>query len=94
MDPTQCHYLNLFADDTDTWEPDPVVLRRLRLWTSSGRRSRRVQVVALGRRVQHALRRADVPHIPLIHPAARGAIRAKPVYQQHERDALAETLRT
>jgi hypothetical protein len=40
-------------------------------------------VVALGNKVSRQLERHSVPHVPLIHPAARGKIRARELYAQH-----------
>jgi hypothetical protein len=42
-----------------------------------------VVVVAMGCKVQRALDRAGLVHRPLIHPATRGAIRTRAVYQAH-----------
>ena len=40
-------------------------------------------IVGMGRLVQRTLERAGVPHLRLVHPAARGAIRARAAYQAH-----------
>lgn len=50
--------------------------------------ARGTTIVALGRLVQRALRRAGVPHRHLIHPAARGAIRRRAAYHAHVRAVL------
>ena len=45
-------------------------------------------IVAMGAKVQKALRAEGINFIPIIHPAARGAIRKKERYIEHIRDAL------
>lgn len=45
-------------------------------------------VVGLGGRVQKALREHSVPHVSLVHPAARGVIRRKDNYIAHVRERL------
>ena len=77
LDPERQTYLNVFRDD----EPgaiDPAAVTRLRALLDAG-----AALVGMGRRVQVALRRAGLPHRPLVHPAARGAIRARAAYQAH-----------
>jgi hypothetical protein len=77
LDPDQQGYVNLYFDA----EPpalDEAVLARLRTLAAEG-----VEIVGLGRIVQRALERAGVDHRQLIHPAARGAIRARAAYQAH-----------
>ncbi|HZS01209.1 MAG TPA: hypothetical protein VFE37_20995 [Chloroflexota bacterium] len=80
--PEEQAYVNLYFDA----EPpalDKAVLARLRALAAEG-----VEIVGLGRLVQRALERAGVPHRRLIHPAARGAIRARAVYQAHVASVL------
>lgn len=75
LDPERQTYLNVFCDD----EPsviDLAILARLRVMVDAG-----AVLIGMGCRVQVALRRAGLPHRPLIHPAARGAIRARASYQ-------------
>jgi len=77
LDPEEQRYVNLYFDA----EPpalDEAVLARLRALAAEG-----VEIVGLGRIVQRALERAGVAHRRLIHPAARGAIRARATYQAH-----------
>lgn len=47
-------------------------------------------VVAMGRKVQRALKKTGVAHLGIVHPAARGAIRKKERYSEHIRDVLGE----
>lgn len=46
------------------------------------------QVVGMGQKVQAALTTAEVPHLAMIHPAARGKIRKRELYQAHVREVL------
>jgi hypothetical protein len=51
-----------------------------------------VTVVAMGRKVQREIAKMRVPFIPLVHPAARGAIRLKRNYTDHVRTSLTQQL--
>jgi hypothetical protein len=87
VDPAAAVYVNLFHDDPADRRPCENAVQAIRSLAAAG-----ALIVALGRHVQAGLRAAGVPFVPLTHPAARGAIRARPVYQQHVRDALAGAL--
>ncbi len=76
-------FLNLFREGEGGFEVDPAALARVRELCRSG-----MTVVALGRRVQRELTRAGVRHVPLVHPAARGAIRARERYRAHVAEML------
>ncbi len=81
----QC-YLNLFR----TYGPLTVkqtALRHLRRVERAGR-----TIVALGRRVAQALDAAGIPHLHLVHPAARGHIRKTARYGAHVRATLSAVL--
>ena len=54
-----------------------------------GLAQRGLVVVGMGKKVQAALVRAKIPHVELVHPAARGAIRKKERYAEHVKSALA-----
>lgn len=77
VDPTAEVYLNLFRE-APGHTIDPAALRRIRALASAG-----VLIVAMGCKVQVALVRAGVGHLPLVHPAARGVIRTRTAYQGH-----------
>lgn len=47
-------------------------------------------VVAMGRKVERALKHKGVAHLSIIHPAARGAIRKKERYSEHIRYVFGE----
>lgn len=77
LDPREQTYLNIHRDG----EPcvvEPTAVARVRAWAEAGE-----TIVGLGRAAQAALAQADVPHLRLIHPAARGTIRAHQAYQAH-----------
>jgi hypothetical protein len=77
LNPEEQGYVNLYFDA----EPpvlDEAVLARLRALAAEG-----VEIVGLGRLVQRAPEQGGVAHRRLIHPAARGAIRARATYQAH-----------
>ncbi len=76
LDPKAQIYLNLFPDDETS--PSEAALDMLQELVEQG-----VTIVGMGRVVQKALERARIPHLPMIHPAARGAIRARARYQAH-----------
>ena len=75
VDPTQCLYVNI-------WEKLRANIRQI--VAHSGPR------VGMGQKVCSFLSAAKVAHYPLIHPAARGAIRKKAVYTQHVREVLSK----
>jgi hypothetical protein len=47
-----------------------------------------VPVIAMGRKVQRELTKRDMRFVPMVHPAARGAIRRKACYAQHVQEQL------
>ncbi len=78
--------LNLFR----TYGPLTVkqtALRRLRRVERAG-----LTIVALGRRVAQALDAARIPHLRLVHPAARGPLRKTTRYGAHVRATLSAAL--
>lgn len=74
IDPASQQYMNAYHDDGT---PDEAAIAR------AAELSRTCVIVGLGQRAQAALDRGGVPHVKLIHPAARGAIRARQRYQEH-----------
>ena len=77
LEPAEQRYLNAFLVG-EGWTLDPAALATVRALADAG-----MPVVGMGRRVQAVLARAGVDHLPLVHPAARGAIRARAAYQAH-----------
>ena len=45
-------------------------------------------IVGMGRKVQRVLSNFEIPHLELIHPAARGSIRKTILYIQHVNEVL------
>jgi hypothetical protein len=77
LDPEVQIYRNVYRDDAPR-AIDPAVLAELQALAAAGR-----LVVGMGRPAQAVLDRAGIPHLRLIHPAARGAIRAGAAYRAH-----------
>ena len=73
-------FANLWTDDGDI-DLGTVELLRLSV-------QRRRTIVGLGRVVGRRLRSLQIPHKQMIHPAARGAIRAKEIYINYVREIL------
>ncbi|MDG6910292.1 MAG: hypothetical protein JRN08_07980 [Nitrososphaerota archaeon] len=76
LHPESQTFLNLFPDDGPS--PSESVLLRLREFHGQG-----VTIVGMGQVVQRALTRVEIPHVPMVHPAARGRIRARALYYAH-----------
>jgi len=77
-------FLNLFQDGDGALIVDPDVLADVRRLASDG-----VRVVALRRDALRTLARSGAAFLPLTHPAARGRIRTRAIYQAHVADVLA-----
>ncbi len=77
IDPTEQEFINLFYNDGRV-NKDAV---KILLATS-------LQIVGMGKTVQDGLESEGIDHLKIVHPAARGKIRAKPIYQAHVRTAL------
>lgn len=83
IDPAACVFLNLFADQLGRRRPTlSRIIGRLR------RMALTHILVALGARVGAHLDKHGLPHVKLVHPAARGKIRKRERYQQHVRGRL------
>jgi hypothetical protein len=82
IDPAACDYVNLFHQYGPKL-PRAAVVMFLHRQVRDG-----WVVVGLGRAVQRQLRACQIPHLALVHPAARGAIRGKACYQRHVAEVL------
>ncbi len=82
IDPDAQYFVNVF-EDSPGYSLDAKAVQRLRDLAASGH-----ELVGMGRRVQRALSRLGLRHTQLIHPAARGEIRATARYRRHVRDTL------
>jgi hypothetical protein len=81
IEPTQQRYINLWSRPgvgpiTDNVDESALVV--IAECVAAG-----YTVVGMGQLVSRALTAAGIPHLLIVHPAARGAIRAKPVYTAH-----------
>lgn len=47
-------------------------------------------IVAMGEKVANALKKENIEHIQIVHPAARGKIRKKELYCQHVMEKIYE----
>lgn len=77
LDPVDQRFLNLYQDDLPG-VLNPAALDQIRDLLRKG-----WVIVGLGRIVQATLQRFGIPHRPMVHPAARGAIRSRARYQRH-----------
>jgi hypothetical protein len=82
VDPAGELFVNLFREGPGR-RVDRAELRRLRALAADG-----VVIVAMGCKVQRALARVGVLFLPMVHPAARGVIRTRAVYQAHVASVL------
>ena len=87
LDPTSVGYLNIFQDGDDGFDLDMTALAEVGNLAAAG-----APIVALGQRVHRALARAQVLHLQLVHPAARGSIRARLCYQAHVAAVLSRSV--
>jgi uracil-DNA glycosylase len=81
IEPSECGFTNLFGQTADAPEKGAELVARVDVLRAVSRAG--VIVVALGTKVARQLERHSVPHVPLIHPAARGQIRARERYVAH-----------
>ena len=77
IDPHGQIYRNLYHD-ADPRTIDQEALAEVPALAVAG-----TTIIGMGRTVQRALEQAGLPHRRLVHPAARGAIRARATYQAH-----------
>lgn len=80
-------FLNLFGDTPEAREAlTPFADARiacLHRYVTEGK-----TIVAMGQKVARILTKERVPHRRIVHPAARGEIRAKHRYAEHVREVL------
>jgi hypothetical protein len=84
IEPSTVLFCNLFQEGDGALQVDQAALALVRALASEG-----ATIVALGRVVQRALARGGVTFLALVHPAARGRIRARARYRAHVADVLA-----
>lgn len=81
IDPALQDYINLYSKP----EPDicDYAAEHAALITIKRAQGAGCVIVGMGRIVCEVLTRASVPHLELVHPAARGKIRKRERYHQH-----------
>ena len=87
INPQKCSFVNLFTDESDGVKySDKTInkkgLNKVYKWVG--------EIVGMGSLVHKKLHELKIPHIQIVHPSARGKIRAKAVYTQHIREKLGE----
>lgn len=82
LNPADQKYDNVFVPDPDG--PEEVCRKAIRRIRRCG-----LPVVAMGNKVAEVLTGLGLPHLRIVHPAARGRIRKKHRYAAHVREALA-----
>jgi hypothetical protein len=85
--PQACGFVNLFGERPDAARSGTRTIDD-RLLVIRAAAEAGTRIVALGNRVSAALVSGNVPHLTLIHPAARGAIRLRETYVAHVREVL------
>lgn len=86
IDPASQRYVNLWTVPGvgPTNEPvNPVALQEINEAIAAG-----YTVIGMGQLVSRALSEQSIPHLLIVHPAARGAIRKKERYTAHVRSIL------
>lgn len=83
LDPHMHRYRNWFQDGDGPRVRRPQVVSELRRLRAQG-----LLLVAMGKRIAAAMTVAGLPHVAIVHPAARGTIRTKHLYCAHVRSAL------
>lgn len=89
IDPRTCVFLNLFGDTPEDSEHEISVIAARVAAIMSLARTNRLQIVAMGNKVSKRLQRHHINHLTIVHPAARGSIRAKATYAAHIGERLA-----
>jgi hypothetical protein len=77
-------FMNLFGDHPDNAEvATKLAIRKVTIHHLTGNR-----LVAMGQKVSRELSALGIEHATIVHPAARGKIRAKHLYAAHVREIL------
>ena len=86
IDPETVQFKNLFGDNpwADMSKAPWWRVRMIRKAAAGGK-----SIVAMGQKVARELKRHDIRHIELTHPAARGVIRGRARYVKHVKERLA-----
>jgi len=82
LDPNAQIFFNLWDDSGELNEFVPEILKEMV--------EDREIIVGLGQKVQNELDKLGIPHLDMIHPAARGKMASKVLYRKHAEKALAQ----
>lgn len=89
IDPRRHIFVNLFLDPSIAGDaPAPPAVDRAMVAQLAACAALGARLVGLGRLVQGVLAREGLPHLALVHPAARGALRRREVYHAHVAERL------
>ncbi|MGI8567328.1 MAG: hypothetical protein ACR2LZ_12695 [Pyrinomonadaceae bacterium] len=91
IDPAKQKYVNLFGDGCERDAESIEINERILLIRRLNRRG--YKVIGMGQRVCQRLREAEVVHLSIRHPAARGRLRRRELYTAHVRQSLAGDLK-
>ena len=85
INPKKCLFINLFTDESDGLPISRKTinkkgLNKIEKWKGN--------IVGMGNIVSFKLNQLKISHTKIVHPSARGKIRAKAKYIKHIRDAL------
>ena len=85
INPQKCSFVNLFTDDSDGL---PIGKKTINKKGLNKIREWKGQIIGMGNIVADKLTSLKISHIQIVHPSARGKIRAKALYIQHIRERL------
>jgi hypothetical protein len=88
IEPSTCVFFNLFGDTSHASESYLPMINSRAETIRDIAKVNRLTIVAMGEKVAKHLRYFQVDHRQIVHPAARGLIRAKDRYAEHIRETL------
>lgn len=87
IDRRECGFVNLFGDHPES-RLDFTSEAEARASVLASLQKAGVRIIAMGLRVAGILETLKIDHVRIVHPAARGAIRANALYAAHVADVL------
>jgi hypothetical protein len=90
INPQKCSFVNLFTDESDG---KPIGMKTINKKGLNKIQEWNGQIIGMGNIVSSKLASFKIPHIQIVHPSARGKIRAKALYIQHIRERLGKVLK-
>jgi hypothetical protein len=87
INPQKCSFVNLFTDESDG---KPVGQKTINKKGLNKIQEWKGQIIGMGNIVAEKLISLKISHIPIVHPSARGKIRAKELYIQHIRERFSQ----